>query len=173
MLRDRNLRQHYANFTLFADAINYYGPVIFMSAGFTSVSASLFLTGIFGVVKVVASLAFMFKCVHVKGNRFWLMLGSTVCGVSMFVLAYCVRASPSPDDAHSTSVVALRTFGILAGSFSADEPQGSSITAVGVTSVLMVYIFSFFFGVSNPEAMTHIKDDRLVLTSSSRSPSAQ
>lgn len=107
------------------NALNYYAPVIFMSAGFTSVSSSLFLTGIFGVVKVVSSLAFMFKCVHVKGNRFWLMLGSGVCGVSMLVLAWCVRATATPDQTHE-----------------------ASITAVGVLSVLMVYLFSFFFGVS-------------------------
>ena len=45
-------------------------PVIFMSAGFTSVSSSLFLTGIFGVVKVVSAAAFMFYFVKIKGNRF-------------------------------------------------------------------------------------------------------
>jgi hypothetical protein len=61
-------------------------PVIFMSAGFTSVSSSLFLTGIFGVVKVISATVFMFYFVKVKGNRFWLKLGSLVCGISMFVL---------------------------------------------------------------------------------------
>ncbi|CAJ2506144.1 Uu.00g002740.m01.CDS01 [Anthostomella pinea] len=107
------------------NALNYYAPVIFMSAGFTSVSSSLFLTGIFGVVKLVSSLAFMFKCVHVKGNRFWLELGTTVCAISMLVLGYCVSASPSPEEQHE-----------------------GSITAVGIVGVLMVYVFSFFFGVS-------------------------
>ncbi|KAK5119419.1 hypothetical protein LTR85_007519 [Meristemomyces frigidus] len=107
------------------NALNYYAPVIFMSAGFTSVSSSLFLTGIFGIVKVVSSLAFMFKFVHVKGNRFWLMLGSGVCGASMLVLAYCVRVTTLPDHTHE-----------------------ASITAIGIVSVLMVYLFSFFFGVS-------------------------
>ena len=108
------------------NALNYYSPVIFMTAGFTSVSSSLFLTGIFGLVKLISSLAFMFKFVHMKGNRFWLELGSGVCAVSMLVLAYCVHAS----------------------AMSEAQPHGSSITAVGVVSVLMVYIFSFSFGVS-------------------------
>ena len=107
------------------NAINYYAPVIFMSAGFTSISASLFLAGVFGIVKLIASLAFMFKFVFVKGNRFWLMLGSGICGVSMFILGYCVYDSPS-----------------------ADKTSGSSITFIGILSVLMVYIFTFFFGVS-------------------------
>lgn len=107
------------------NALNYYAPVIFMSAGFTSVSSSLFLTGVFGLVKLVTALVFMFKLVYIKGNRFWLMLGSGVCGVSMLVLAYCVRASPP-----------------------AELTYEASITATGIVSVLMVCLFAFFFGVS-------------------------
>jgi hypothetical protein len=62
-----------------------------MSAGFTSVSSSLFLTGVFGVVKVVSATAFMFFFVKIKGNRFWLKLGSLVCGISMLVLGGSCR----------------------------------------------------------------------------------
>ena len=107
------------------NAINYYAPVIFQSAGFTTVSSSLFLAGVFGIVKLASSLAFMFKFIHVKGNRFWLMLGSGVCGVAMLALAYCVRDSLSPNEKHE-----------------------ASITLTGVSSVLLVYLFTFFFGVS-------------------------
>lgn len=42
------------------NALNYYAPTIFMSAGFTSVSSSLFLTGLFGIVKVLSTTSFMF-----------------------------------------------------------------------------------------------------------------
>jgi sugar porter (SP) family MFS transporter len=105
------------------NAINYYAPVIFMSAGFTSTSASLFLGGVFGIVKLVASLAFMLKFVSVKGNRFWLMLGSGVCGASMLVLAYSVRTTTG-------------------------QTATDSISLTGCLSVLMVYTFTFFFTVS-------------------------
>ena len=94
-----------------------------MTAGFKSISSSLFLTGIFGLVKVIASASFMFLFVRVKGNRFWLLLGSTVCGLCMFILAYCVGTMPS-----STS--------------------GDTLTVKGAVAVLMVYIFAFFFGIS-------------------------
>lgn len=57
-----------------------------MSAGFTSVSSSLFLTGLFGIVKVVSATTFMFVFVRMRGNRFWLKLGSATCGVSMLIL---------------------------------------------------------------------------------------
>lgn len=96
--------------------------MIFMSAGFTSVSASLFLGGIFGFIKLLASLAFMLKFVHVKGNRFWLILGSSMCGITMLVLAYCVRTTSQSDD--------------------------TSISLIGIVSVLMVYIFTISFTVS-------------------------
>ncbi|KAK5275985.1 hypothetical protein LTR16_011887, partial [Cryomyces antarcticus] len=100
-------------------------PVIFMSAGFTSVSSSLFLTGLFGVVKLISAIAFMFVFVRIRGNRFWLKLGSAICGISMLVLAYYVRLMPPPDQAHEAKL----TFG-------------------GVVSVAMVYIFALFFGLS-------------------------
>lgn len=68
-------------------------PIIFRSAGFTSVSSALFLTGVFGVVKLVSALAFMFYCINKKGNRFWLTWGSSVCGVSMLVLGKFIFAN--------------------------------------------------------------------------------
>lgn len=109
------------------NALNYYAPVIFMSAGFTSVSSSLFLTGLFGIIKVISAASFMFIFVHIKGNRFWLKLGSAVCGISMFVLAYLVHQlmSSTPGEAPNTS-----------------------LTPQGIISVLLVYLFAFAFGVS-------------------------
>ena len=107
------------------NALNYFSPIIFMSAGFTSVSASLFLTGVFGVVKLVTAILFMFVFVRIRGNRFWLLLGSAIMGVAMFLLALCIAEMPA-----------------------ASSSQPSSLNVLGVVSVLMVYIFAFAFGVS-------------------------
>jgi hypothetical protein len=107
------------------NALNYYAPVIFMTAGFTSVSSSLFLTGIFGLVKLASAITFMFVFVRMRGNRFWLKLGSAVCGVAMLILAYYVKVMPAPDQTHD-----------------------AKLTIGGAVSVLMVYVFAFFFGVS-------------------------
>ncbi|OCK88831.1 uncharacterized protein K441DRAFT_586729, partial [Cenococcum geophilum 1.58] len=79
-----------------SNALNYYAPTIFMSTGFTSVSSSLFLTALFGIVKVLSATPFMFVFVRLRGNRFWLQFGSAVCDVSMLVLAYCVRRMLAP-----------------------------------------------------------------------------
>ncbi|KAK3682001.1 hypothetical protein LTR37_020679 [Vermiconidia calcicola] len=108
------------------NSLNYYSPIIFMSAGFTSVRASLFLAGTFGLVKLIASLAFTFKCVRYRGNRFWLILGSAACGVTMLILSYCVKLSPIPDDPN----------------------EANPVKFAGIVSVLMVYIFTFAYGVS-------------------------
>jgi len=94
-----------------------------MSAGFTSVSSSLFLTGFFGLVKLISAISFMFVFVRMRGNLFWLKVGSSICGASMVVLALCVRSLPPADS----------TSGLNVG---------------GVVSVAMVYIFAFAFGIS-------------------------
>jgi MFS family permease len=97
-----------------------------MSAGFTSVSASLFLTGLFGIIKLLSATSFMFVFVHYRGNRFWLLLGSAICGVSMLVLSYCVHSITRPTSA----------------------PPADGLTFIGIISILMVYVFAFAFGIS-------------------------
>ena len=77
------------------NALNYYVAIIFLTAGFKGVSASLLLTGIFGVVKLVGALLFMFVCVRIRGNRFWLLWGTGVCAICMFILGYCVATMPT------------------------------------------------------------------------------
>ena len=106
------------------NALNYYAAIIFMAAGFTSVSSSLLLTGLFGVVKLLSAIMFMFVFVRIRGNRFWLKLGTAVCAMSMVILAYNVRLLPPPDS------------------------HNAPLSLGGVTSVLMVYVFAFSFGVS-------------------------
>jgi hypothetical protein len=105
-----------------------------MSSGFTSVSSSLFLTGIFGVVKLLSALSFMFIFVRLRGNRFWLKLGSAICGISMFILAFSIRHMPTrPKDGTDDVNPA---------------PIEGHITPEGLLSVCLVYIFAFAFVIS-------------------------
>jgi MFS family permease len=96
-----------------------------MTAGFTSASSSLFLTGIFGLAKLVSAITFMFVFMRILGNRSWLKLGSAICGVAMAILAYYVKIMPAPDLTHD-----------------------ATLSVGGAISVLMVYVFAFFFGAS-------------------------
>lgn len=108
------------------NALNYFVPVVFLSiAG--SVSGALFLTGIFGAVKLLSAFAYMFYCVRVRGNRFWLLGGTAICAMCMFVLGSCASVGQ--------------------GSANPDHPSG--ITVKAGLAVASVYIFSFFFGVSS------------------------
>ena len=105
------------------NALNYYVPVVFMTAGFKSVSASLFLTGCFGAMKLIAAALFMFYCVRVFGNRFWLIWGTAVCAISMAVLGYCVITMDELSDA---------------------DP----LSARAILAVISVYVYAIAFGVS-------------------------
>ncbi|KAM0750732.1 general substrate transporter [Meredithblackwellia eburnea MCA 4105] len=106
------------------NAVNYYAPTIFKSAGFTSTGAALFLTGLFGAIKLVFSVLFTFWLVRKSGLRFWLKVGAGVCAGSMFLLAYLVR-----DLSNSTL-----------------PHDGTSIP--GVAAVVLVYLFTAAFTVS-------------------------
>ena len=123
-----------------------------MTAGFKSVSSSLFLTGVFGLVKVIAAASFMFIFVRVRGNRFWLILGSSVCAISMLILGACVLTMPADgDDAGShpgddDAVVMFKSAASVATTSGSSDSGG--LTVRGAIAVVMVYIFAFSFGIS-------------------------
>ncbi|KAL3418931.1 MFS quinate transporter [Phlyctema vagabunda] len=136
------------------NALNYYAPVIFMSAGFTTVSSSLFLTGLFGVVKLLSAIAFMFFFVRMKGNRFWLILGTTICGVSMIILGMSLLLRITTRwlnlSGNVTCCIMARLILLTIAHFVRVLPKSeeASLTVGGVISVVMVYIFAFSFAVS-------------------------
>ncbi|KIW97261.1 uncharacterized protein Z519_02653 [Cladophialophora bantiana CBS 173.52] len=108
------------------NALNYYVAIIFLTAGFESVSACLFLTGIFGFAKLAAALLFMFVCVRIYGNRFWLLWGTSICATSMFVLGCCTATMPESSD------------------------NGTVPSMVRATvCVMSVYVYAIAFGVSS------------------------
>jgi hypothetical protein len=113
-----------------------------MSAGFTSVSSSLFLTGVFGIVKLLSAIAFMFVFVKIRGNRFWLLLGSSLCGVCMIILGNL----PLPKNDQQTNQLSTAYF--VHNLPPSDQLNEAKLTLGGVISVLTVYIFAFSFSVS-------------------------
>lgn len=113
------------------NALNFFAPTIFMSAGFTSTSASLFLTGIFGLTKLAASLGFMFYFVRVKGHRFWIIVATAVCSFALLVLAFCVRAFEFGKVQHPRLLAV------------------DGLNIPGVLACIMVFTFAFFFGIGH------------------------
>lgn len=100
------------------NAINYYSPTIFKSLGFQGTSAGLFATGIYGVVKCVATLVFMIWFIDVVGRRRALIYGSIGASLCMlYIGSYLKVANPSPTAPTSSpggwaAVVALYLFAV-------------------------------------------------------------
>lgn len=78
------------------NAINYYSPTVFKSIGVTGTSASLLTTGIFGVIKTVVTLIWLFYLIDNFGRRNLLMVGAVAGGLCMYYIAgYIAVAKPA------------------------------------------------------------------------------
>ncbi|QRW23411.1 Sugar (and other) transporter [Rhizoctonia solani] len=78
------------------NAINYYSPTIFSSIGITGTNNSLFATGIYGVVKMVATLIALVWLVDRVGRRKPLIAGAVVGALAMYYIAgFVAVAKPS------------------------------------------------------------------------------
>lgn len=105
------------------NALNYYSPEIFTSIGFKGNSISLLATGVFGLVKCFATLAFMLWGVDHLGRRKSMLIGSTGAIVAMYYLG---------------------AFSKLSGSFehTAKKDAGAYV------AILMVYVYAVFYAIS-------------------------
>ena len=75
------------------NGINYYSPRIFRSLGVRGNNTSLFATGIYGVVKVVASLISFGFLVDRLGRRALLLGGCVVMAFSLFFVGAYIKVS--------------------------------------------------------------------------------
>ncbi|KAJ5902203.1 hypothetical protein N7495_002731 [Penicillium taxi] len=84
------------------NAIGYYAPQIFESIGVSSTNSSLFATGIYGTVKVVATAIFLIIGIDRWGRKKSLIGGSMWMASMMFILGAVLATHPP--DADSTTV---------------------------------------------------------------------
>ena len=105
------------------NAINYYSPTIFESIGFTGTSNGLLATGIFGIVKMTATMLYAVFLVDRLGRRKLLFVGGIGAMVAMFYLA---------------------AYSKISGSFNRVPPMDDGARA----AVAMVYIYALFYGMS-------------------------
>lgn len=78
------------------NAINYYSPTVFKSIGVVGTNTSLFTTGIFGVIKTVFTLIWLFVMIDHLGRRKLLMIGATGGSLCLwYVGAYIAIADPA------------------------------------------------------------------------------
>lgn len=101
-------------------SINYYSPIIFQTLGVKGTNATLFSTGMFGVVKFICTFIYVLFIVDQFGRRIAFMCSSTICSICFWYIgAYLKLNDPTKP-------------GILAG------PGGK--TAIG-----MMYIWIALF----------------------------
>ena len=67
-------------------SINYYSPIIFGKIGVDGTNATLFSTGMFGVVKYIATIIWLMLIVEQIGRRNTLLYVSPICAVCFFYI---------------------------------------------------------------------------------------
>lgn len=101
-------------------AINYYAPMIFKDLGLSSATTALFAQGIYGVVKVVTCLIFVFFLADSLGRRISFMWSGFVQAFCMLFLGFYVRFGPTPglsDTPPPAGIAALAMVYIFAAAF--------------------------------------------------------
>jgi hypothetical protein len=78
------------------NSVGYYAPTIFQSIGYTGTSVSLLASGIYGVMKVVATAFFIFFAVESLGRRLSLFISAMGMGILFFIVGALLKSFP-PD----------------------------------------------------------------------------
>ncbi|KAG9518422.1 general substrate transporter, partial [Aureobasidium melanogenum] len=107
-----------------ASAINYYSPTLFGSLGVTDLPL---YTGIYGLVKAVASIIYYIFFVDMLGRRNPVLVSSIACSLCLWFVGAYVKVG------HPASAIA------------AGEPLSASTAAGGRAAIGMIMIYSIFW----------------------------
>jgi sugar porter (SP) family MFS transporter len=108
------------------NSINYYAPTIFNAIGIQGTSASLLASGVYGLVKIVATTAFVLFGIERAGRKKFMTFGAFWMGAFLFMIgAVFITHVPNPK---------------------ALSPSGASI-AMAVLIYLFVIPYCFSWGV--------------------------
>ncbi|KAI6026094.1 general substrate transporter [Pisolithus marmoratus] len=98
---DGNFIRFVIAFTIFVlqqwsgqNSVSYYAPQIFTSIGFTGTTNSLLASGIYGVVKVSATMIFIFLFVESLGRKISLLISVVGMGVMFFIVGAILKNYP-------------------------------------------------------------------------------
>ncbi|KAK7682099.1 hypothetical protein QCA50_014685 [Cerrena zonata] len=78
------------------NSVGYYAPQIFQSIGYTGTSVSLLASGIYGIVKVVATAIFVFFLVETLGRKMSLFISAMGMGILFFIVGAILKTHPPP-----------------------------------------------------------------------------
>ncbi|RDX42826.1 general substrate transporter [Lentinus brumalis] len=83
------------------NSVGYYAPQIFTSIGYSGTTNSLLASGIYGIVKVVATALFVFFLVDSLGRKLSLFISGMGMGILFFIIGALLKTFPPPKDAAS------------------------------------------------------------------------
>ncbi|KAF9552160.1 general substrate transporter [Agrocybe pediades] len=86
------------------NSVNYYAPQIFASIGYTGTRNSLLASGVYGVVKLVATFLFVFFGVEWLGRKISLFISAMGMGTLFFIIGAILKTHPPPATS-STDVI--------------------------------------------------------------------
>ncbi|TFK68388.1 sugar transporter [Pluteus cervinus] len=78
------------------NSVNYYAPQIFSSLGFTGTKNSLLASGIYGIVKFVATSIFVFFGVETLGRKKSLFISAIGMGTLFYIIGAILKTHPPP-----------------------------------------------------------------------------
>jgi hypothetical protein len=78
------------------NSVNYYAPQIFASIGYANRKNSLLASGVYGIVKVVATAIFIFFGVETLGRRLSFIISAIGMGSLFFVIGAILKTHPPP-----------------------------------------------------------------------------
>ncbi|KAL4929839.1 sugar porter family MFS transporter [Aspergillus undulatus] len=128
LLKENRLRFLNAFITMFwqqfsgTNSIGYYAPQLFQTIGVASTDTSLFTTGIYGIVKVVATGIFLMIGIDKIGRKWSLVFGGLWMAAMMFILGAVLVSFPPVDT--------------------------SSISSASIAMIVMVYLYVIGYSVS-------------------------
>ena len=96
------------------DAINYFAPEIFKSIGVVGNSSTLLTTGIYGIVKLAATLIYVLFIIDRVGRRVPLLVGATIQATAMLVLGLFVGIADPVNNPNGKGVHGGGIFAIIA-----------------------------------------------------------
>ncbi|KAH6897734.1 sugar transporter [Coprinopsis sp. MPI-PUGE-AT-0042] len=78
------------------NSVNYYAPQIFASIGYTGRKSSLLASGVYGIIKVVATAIFIFFGVESLGRKMSLIISALGMGTLFFIIGAILKTHPPP-----------------------------------------------------------------------------
>jgi sugar porter (SP) family MFS transporter len=105
------------------NAINYYSPTVFKSLGVTGTNTGFLTTGIFGVVKTVLTLIWLFWLIDNLGRTKLLMIGAAGGSICMWYIAAYIKVA---DPTHHVS-------------------KSGQLSSGGISAMFFFYLWTAFY----------------------------